>query len=225
MDDTTRPGLAPTAAALLIGAPLLMAVGRLLLVPFDDQGWNDVLTKAAAHQNTSDAGWLIAMAASGLLAAAALSMARLLHSAGRAKAAAFATVTTALGWAGSAGICAGGLMLSYQGKASDRAVQVKLMQDFNAGHSGFVFLMCAFAAVGYVVLSVGLARSGLVGKGVAILIAVGGVGTLLTMPGPLKALLVFAALVLLAGQVLLVRAVGTETVATAPKPTWEPVSS
>jgi hypothetical protein len=224
MDRTTRPGLAPTAAALLIGAPLLMAVGRLLLVPFDDQGWDAVLSAAAAHQNRSGTGWFIAMAASGLLGAAALSLAKLLHLAGRTKSAAFAAVTTALGWAGSAGICTGGLLLSYQGKARDRAVQVKLLQDFNAGQGTLVFLLCVLAAVGYVVLAVGLARSGLVGKGVAVLVGLGGVGTLMTMPGPLKPLLVFAALVLLAGQALVVRAVGTQTT-NAAKPVWEPVSS
>lgn len=224
MDRTTRPGLAPTAAAILVGAPLLMAVGRLLLVPFDDQGWDAVLTQAAAHQNRSGTGWFLAMAASGLLGAAALSLAKLLHLAGRTKAAAFAAVTTALGWAGSAGICTGGLLLSYQGSASDRKVQVKLLNDFNAGQGTLVFLLCVVAAVGYVVLAVGLARSGVVGKGVAILVALGGVGTLMTMPGPLKLLLVFAALVLLAGQVLVVRAVGVETAPDA-KPAWEPVEA
>jgi hypothetical protein len=223
MDETTRPRLAPAAAVLLIGAPLLMAVGRLLLVPFDDQGWDAVLTQAAAHQARSDTGWIIAIAASGLLGAAALSMAWLLHLAGHTKSAALVAVTTALGWAGSAGICTGGVLLSYQGKAPDRAVQVQLLHDFNSGHSAFIFLLCVLAAIGYVVLAVELARSGLVNKGVATLIGLGGVGTLLTMPGPLKALLVFAALVLFAGQVLVVRAVGVETT-TEPKPAWEPVS-
>lgn len=223
-DRTTRPGLAPTAVALLIGAPVLMAVGRLLLVPFNDQGWDAVLTQAAAHQNRSDTGWLVAMAASGLLGAAALSLAKLLHGAGRSKSAAFAAVATALGWAGSAGICTGGLLLSYQGKAPDRAVQVRLLHDFNAGPSALVFMMCVLAAIGYVVLAVGLARTGVVAKGVAVLVGSGGVGTLMTMPGPLKPLLVFAALVLLAGQALVVRAVGTETT-NATKPDWEPVTS
>ena len=223
MDETTRPRLTPTIAVLLIGAPVLMAVGRLLLVPFNDQGWDAQLTEAAAHQSRSDAGWLIAMAASGLLGAAALALAWVLHVAGRTRAAAFTAVTTALGWAGSAGICAGGIFLSYQGKAPDRAAQVQLLRDFNSGHSAFIFLFCVVAAIGYVVLAVALARSGLVGKGVAILIGVGGVGTLLTMPGPMKSLLVLAALVLLAGQALAVRAVGVTTT-TDSKPVWESVS-
>ncbi len=223
MDRTTRPTLTPVAAGLLIGAPLIMIVGRLLLVPFDDQGWDAVLTAAAANQSRSDAGWLLALAASGLLGAAALSMASLLHAVGRGKAAAFVTVSTALGWAGSAGICTGGMLFSYLGASPERAAQVAVLQAFNAGNSAFIFLLCVLAAVGYIVLAVGLARSALVGKGVAILVGLGGFGTLLTMPGPMKPLLVFAALVLLAGQALVVRSVGTAQTS-APRPEWEPVS-
>jgi len=222
MDRTTRPALTPVGAGLLLGAPLIMIVGRLLLVPFDDQGWDAVLTAAAANQSRSDAGWLLALAASGLLGAAALSMASLLHAVGRGKAAAFVTVTTALGWAGSAGICTGGMLFSYLGASPERAAQVAVLQAFNAGNSAFIFLLCVLAAIGYIVLAVGLARSALVGKGVAILVGLGGFGTLLTMPGPLKPLLVFAALVLLAGQALVVKAVGTEQTS-APRPEWEPV--
>jgi hypothetical protein len=82
---------------------------------------------------------------------------------------------------------------------------VKLLSDFNPGHSALVFLMCVLGTVGYVVLAAGLLRAQVVGRSVAALIAVGGGATLLTMPGPLKALLVLTALVLLAGHVLVVR--------------------
>jgi hypothetical protein len=201
-----------------------MVVGRLLLVPFNDQGWDAQLTEAAAHQTRSDAGWFIAMAASGLLAAAALALAWVLNAAGRTRAAVFTAVTTALGWAGCAGICTGGMLLSYQGKAPDRAVQVQLLRDFNGGHSAFIFVLCILAALGYVVLAVELSRSGLVSKGVAILIGVGGVGTLLTMPGPMQSLLVLAAIVLAAGQALAVRAIGVARTPEA-KPVWESVSA
>jgi hypothetical protein len=226
MDRIARPAFTRVAAALLVGAPLLMAVGRLLLVPMDDQKWDSVLTQAAANQGTSDTGWLMALAASGLLAAAALSMTALVHETGRRKAAAFATVAIALGWAGSAAICMGGVLFSYQGKAADRAAQVQLLTDFNAGHSAFAFLLCVLAAVGYIVLAVALGRSGTASKGAAFLVGLGGVATLLTMPGPLKALLVVAALVLLAGQTLVLRAVGTEITPTpAPAPNWEPTQA
>jgi hypothetical protein len=191
-----------TGVVLLVVAPLLMAAGRALLVPLDDQRWGNVLDQMAAHQNRSDAGWILALAAAGLLATTAALLAGRLSRAGRARSATFVLVTTALGWAGCAGICSGGLFMSVVAKAPDRAVQIAILRDFNAGHSGLVFLMCVFAAVGYVVLAVGLARSGATTKGAAVLIGLGGVATLLTMPGPAKPLLVVAALLLAAGHVL-----------------------
>ena len=221
-----RPRLSPVAAGLLVGGPLLMAVGRLLLVPMDDQGWDAALTEAAAHQARSDAGWIIAMAAAGLIGASAFVLSSLLRQTGRPKAAVVATITTAIGWAGSAGVCTAGMLLSYQGKAPDRAVQVQLLKEANAGHTGFIFLMCVLAAVGYVVLAVGLARAHIIKKGAAVLIALGGAGTLLTMPGPLKPLLVLAALLLLAGHALVIRSLGIESsTVSAPAPAWEPVSA
>lgn len=118
------------------------------------------------------------------------------------------------------------MLLSYQGKAPDRAVQIQLLKDVNAGHTAFIFLLCVLAAVGYLVLAVGLARAKVINKGIAVLVGLGGAGTLLTMPGPMKALLVLAALLLLAGQALVIRAVGLEDRATAkPSPAWESVSA
>lgn len=225
MNRTERPGLAPAAVALLVGAPLLMAVGRLLLVPIDDQGWNAVLNAAAAHQGRSDTGWLLAMAASGLLGATGMLLGHLLSAAGRTRAALFVMGTTALGWAGSAGICSAGILLGYQGKAPDRAVQIQVLHAANAGHTAFIFLLCVLAVVGYVVLAVELVRSGVAGKAAATVVGLGGVGTLLTMPGPLKALLVVSALVLLAGHVMVIRAVGVRTRVAEPVPSWEPVTA
>jgi hypothetical protein len=225
MTSTERHGFAPVTAALLVGGPLVMVVGRLLLVPLDDQGWDGVLTDAAAHQSRSDTGWLLAMAAAGLIAASAVALSAVLGRAGRTRAAAVAAVTTAVGWAGCAGIATAGLLLSYQGKAPDRAVQVQLLKDVNAGHTAFIFLMCVLGAVGYVVLAVGLARSHVVGKGVAVLVGLGGFATLLTMPGPMKPLLVLSALLLTAGQALVVRAIGLEGASPEPAPAWEPVSA
>ena len=203
--NTTRP-----ATILLVAAPLLMALARVLLVPFDDQKWNDVLNAMAAHQGRSDTGWILALAASGLLGATALMLARRLSVAGRTRGAAIVAVSTALGWAGSAGICASAVVMSVQAKAPDRAVQVQILKDLNAGSTFYIFLLCVVAAVGYVVLAVGLARTGVASKGAAVLLGLGGVSTLLTMPGPAKPLLVLTALLLTAGHVLVLRSVVDE---------------
>jgi hypothetical protein len=210
-EDLVRPdaemGHATTGTTvLLVGAPLLMAIGRVLLVPLDDQDWDGVMTSMAAHQGRSDAGWVIALAATGLLTVTAVYLANLLRATGRARMAMFATVTTALGWTASAALCAGGLYLSIAAGAPDRAAQVQLQEDFQAAAaSGVGFLMVVVGAVGYIVLAFGLARSNLMSKGAAVLIAIGGTATLITTPGPMTPLLVLAALLLTAGHGLAVR--------------------
>ena len=105
-----------TGVVLLIVAPLLMAAGRTLLVPMDDQRWGNVLDQMAAHQNRSDAGLAPRHGAAGLLATTAALLAGRLRRSGRARSAAFVLVTTALGWAGCAGICVGGLSMSVVAK-------------------------------------------------------------------------------------------------------------
>jgi hypothetical protein len=105
-------------------------------------------------------------------------------------------------------------------------VQVQLLKDVNAGHTAFIFLLCVLAAVGYVVLAIGLARAHIINKTAAVLVGLGGAGTLLTMPGPMKPLLVLTALLLLAAQVLVIRSVGVDRAPDAkPAPAWESVSA
>ena len=53
---------------------------------------------------------------------------------------------------------------------------MQLLDDFNDGSSGWVFLMCAIAAIGYIVLAVGLARERDHDQGAAVLIGLGGAG-------------------------------------------------
>jgi hypothetical protein len=205
-EEGLHRGFGRPAAVLMIGAPLVMALARALIVPFDDQNWDRVLTNMAAHQGRSDTGWLLAIAASGLLAATAIVFAHRLQLVGRSRSAIVVITSTALGWAGCAAIAGGGLIMSVAAKAPDRAVQVQILKSFNTGHSGLVFLMCVIAAAGYLFLAVNLARAGVVSKGAAVLIGLGGASTLLTMPGPFTPLLITAAVLLAAGQALALRA-------------------
>jgi hypothetical protein len=203
-------GISRTAVVLLVAAPLVMALGRVLLVPLDDQDWDQTMTDMAAHQGRSDLGWVLAIAASGILGTTAAIVAHRLRLAGRAKSSAFVVVTTALGWAGCAAICFAGLYLSSAAEAPDRAAQVQVAKDINDGSSGFVFLLIVIGAIGYVVAAVALARSRVVATGAAVLIGLGGAATLLTMGGPVTPLLVAAALVLAAGHGLALRSLGRE---------------
>ena len=195
--------------ALLVGAPLVMALGRALLVPLDDEDWDSVMTSMAANSGRSNTGWLLAVAACGLLTVTAVVLAHQLRIVGKARMAMFVTITTAIGWAATAGTCLVGLYLAVAAEAPDRAAQVQVQQDLNdSAAAGVGFLMVVIAAIGYIVLAVGLARSSIVTKGAAVLIAIGGAATLVTMGGPLTPLLVLAALLLAAGHGLAARSEG-----------------
>jgi hypothetical protein len=118
----------------------------------------------------------------------------------RPRTAAFATVTTALGWTGSAGICSAGVFMGAMSVSPARDAQIQVLTDANKGASNVIFLLCVAGAVGMIALAVALAKSRAVPVGAAVLIGLGGAGTLLVMPGPVKLLLVLTALLLAAGQ-------------------------
>ena len=200
MNRTEPQVLRRTTSALLVIAPVLMGVGGALSVRFDDQDWNGTLSGMAAHHARSDVGWLLMLLSSALLIFGALGLTDLLR-ASRPRTANTVAITSVLGWVGSAAICAGGLFMGAMAQSPDRAAQVQILKDFNSGRSNLVFLMCVVGALGFVALAVGLARSRVVPMGAAILVGVGGAGTLLVVPGPVKALLILAAVLLLAGHV------------------------
>jgi uncharacterized membrane protein YjjP (DUF1212 family) len=106
-------------------------------------------------------------------------------------------------------------------QSPDRAAQVQILKDFNSGRSNLVFLMCVAGALGFVALAVGLARSRVVPIGAAILVSLGGAGTLLVVPGPVKALLIVGAVLLLAGHVWILASLRSIPKA-APRATREP---
>lgn len=208
MEASPSRALSPTMVTVLILGPVLMLVGRVLAVPYDDQDWDGVLTQAAEHQMRSDTGWLLALAACGLLSSSAGALAQVLTDVGRGSSAAIARITTSLGWAGAAGISVAGLIFSVMGSARDRAGQVQVLRELNAGSTQYVFLLCVVAAVGYAVLAVGLKRAGVLSRTGAVLLGLGGAGTLLCVPGPVAALAGAFALLLLSGHVLAIRGTG-----------------
>lgn len=203
---TDTPGrIGPGATALLIAAPLIMAFARVFLVPYDADDWAATLTDMAAHQGRSDFGWILAVAASGLLGvtAAILSRELLAH---RKKSGVFAVVATALGWAACASFGLGGLLMSEMAKAPDRAEQVKILTAFNSGNSVYIGgLLTLIGGIGYAVLAVGLARAKVVSRGAGVLIGLGGAATIFTMQGPLTPLLVATALILAVGHGFAIR--------------------
>jgi hypothetical protein len=187
-------------SALLIAAPIVMLAGGLLVVRYDDQDWAGVLAGMAAHPVRSDVGWLLMLLGAALAIPPTIALARLVQ-ADRPKLAAVGAVTTTIGWASVPAYCMGAIMMNAMAQAPDRAAQVQVLTDFNSGRGNVVFLMSAIGSVGYIVLAVGLARSHSVRTASAVLIGLGGASTFLVMPGPIRALLLLATTLLLAGQI------------------------
>lgn len=197
---TSAEMASPLDTVLLIGAPLVMALGRMLLVPIDDEHLQATMADAGAHQARSDLGWVLAIIACGLLSACATGLARTLQRSGRTAAGGFALVATAVGWAGCAALCLGGLVLSEAAESPDRAAMVVFVTDFTEGAIGWTFLLSTIGALGYVVLAIALGRSRLVSKAAAVMFGLGGATTLVTMGGPVTWVLVATAIVLAVGQ-------------------------
>ena len=183
-----------------------MALGRALLVPLDDEDWDSVMTSMAANSGRSNTGWLLALAACGLLTVTAVVLAHQLRLAGKVRMAMFVTITTAIGWAATAAIVPGWPLPRRRRRSTrPRRAGPGAAGPQRRGRHRRQFLMVVVAAIGYIVLAVGLARSSIVTKGAAVLIAIGGAATLITMGGPLTPLLVLAALLLAAGHGLATR--------------------
>lgn len=200
----TRPtSLRQTEVALLLGAPVLLLVGRGLLVPFDDQRWDDMLTAMAEHPTRNAVGWALALAAVALLAAAGLALVRLV--AEQPRLAVPATIGVALGWAGAAAVATGGLVMGDMAKSPDRAAMLDVLTGFNEGNGNTVFLLVVAGVLGNVLLAVALARGGRVSKGSAVLLGIGAIGSLVAAPGPARPVAMVAAVLLLAGHALVLR--------------------
>lgn len=194
---------------LLVAAPAVMAVGRLLHVPLDTDNaadWEATLRRMAAHQVRSDSGWLLAMVAAGLLSVTALALAQRLTAAGRTKSAGFCLIMLPIAWAGCAADSGAALIMSGMAKSTDLALQAQILHTYNATVTpGIVFLAEVFGAIGYITLAVASARAHIMSRGTAVVLALGGAGTLITSSGPKTPLLVTAAVLLGVGHILAVR--------------------
>ena len=196
-------GFSRPETAVLLAAPVVLILGRSLLVPFDDQQWGAMFATMAEHPTRNAIGWSLALFAAGLLAAAGLVLLRLV--ADQPRLAVPAAVGIVTGWAGTAAIASGGLVMGDMAKSPDRDAMVAVLTGFNEGNGNTVFLLVLTGVLGNILLAVALARSGRTSRGTAILFGVGAVGSLVAAPGPARPVALLAALLLLAAHLLVVR--------------------
>lgn len=193
-----------TEVAMLVAAPVVLLLGRLLVVPMNDQEWDAMLGSMAGQHSRNALGWSLALVAAGMLIIGGLALARLVPD--RPGLTVPALVGVTLGWIGSAGIATGGLLMGDMANSPERRAMVDVLTGFNEGSGNTVFFLAVVGVLGNILLAVALARSGVASNGVAVLVGVGAVVSLVAAPGPVKAIAVAGALLLLAGNVLLVRA-------------------
>lgn len=200
------------SAVLLIGAPALMLVARLLLEPLGGD-WGATLARMAGRQTAAAAGWTLATPATGLLALATAHVVSVVRPMQRALAS-IAAVLTAVGWAGAASISGAALVMTHFATDPDRGHVAASLKAFDGeARSGLIFLLCVVGALGFALMAVAIARSGTASTFAAVLVGLGGAGTLVTTAGPRKPLLMLATALLLAGFGLVARSstASTET--------------
>lgn len=195
--------LSRTEIALLATAPVVLALGRLILVPFDDQEWNRMLSDMAANHSRNAVGWSLALIAAALLTAAGLALVRLVPDRPRLTVPALIGVT--LGWAGTAAVASGGLVMGDMANSPDREAMVAVLTNFNEGNGNTIFFVVLAGVVGNILLAVALARSGIVSRGTAVLLGLGAVLSLVGAPGPFKPFAVTGALLLIGAHLLIIR--------------------
>lgn len=197
------PGLHRHEVALLVTAPVVLALGRLILVPFDDQEWNRMLSDMAAHHFRNAVGWSMALIAAALLTAAGLALVRLVPDRPRLTVPALLGVT--LGWTGTAAVASAGLAMGNMADSPERDAMVAVLTNFNEGTGNTIFLVVLAGVVGNILLAVALARSGIASRGTAVLLGLGAVLSLIGAPGPAKPIAVTGALLLIGAHLLILR--------------------
>ena len=198
------PGLRRTDVVLLTTAPLVLALGRLLLVPFDDQEWDRMLSDMAANPTRSAIGWGLALVAAALLTVAGVALVRLVPD--RPRLTVPALVGVALGWTGTAAVAAIGLVMGEMASSPERNAMVRVLTDMNEGTGNIVFILVLAGVLGNVLLAIALTRGGIATRGTGVLLAVGAVASLVGAPGPFKPIAVSGAVLLMGAYLLLLRA-------------------
>jgi hypothetical protein len=193
--DPRSTALTPIQTACLVAAPLTLALGRTQLnLNWDDAP--DYLAEMAANPVSTDLGSLLTLAGSILLIPAVLGLAGIV----RIRTPRLAAVGGALAVLGAiSGIVVattalvGGHIAEQATNAATAELWTGIWSDSRVGPP----LLIA-GIIGFVLLAVGLFRSGVVPRTAAVLVGVGAVATLVTSVGPVRALVVGSAVLTLA---------------------------
>jgi hypothetical protein len=188
----------PTLLLCLVAAPLVALIARLLSAPWVDDPAN-FLADISAHPTRSDAGSLLALLAAALLIPAGLTLAAAIRP-HKPKLAATGATLTVVGTIALAGVATASLIAGQIARQPQRAAMVDLWDHFhNASIGNVIFLALIAGGVGYILLAIGLYRARVAPLPAAALTGLGGVGIMLTAPGPARPVIIGVAVLALAG--------------------------
>ncbi|WP_154402839.1 hypothetical protein [Nocardioides speluncae] len=191
--------------AVLIGAPAVAVVARLLTTPWyqDDADQPDsarVLADIADAPVRNDVGMLLGLVAALLFAGAAVAVGLRV----REQMPRLGTAGMLMAVIGGFGLAMFSDLLLLAAQAADvegeRAAMAELFdQAYSAPLGNFFFLLLIVGAVGWVLLSVGLYRKRIGSRAAAVLAGLGGAAVMLTAPGPAISFIAGAAVISLVG--------------------------
>jgi hypothetical protein len=195
---TSKPPITPLRAACLVAAPLVAVVARLVGTPWLEEP-DEYLRELSGHAGASDLGAELTLLSALLFIPAVLTLAALAGER-RRRLALVGGALSVIGAVGLAAVATASLVAGQMARADDRQAMADLWDRVLAEPPMQVFpLLLAAGAIGSIVLAVDLYRSRAVPRAAAILVGLGGATTMLSSAGPVRAALVAAAVVALAG--------------------------
>jgi hypothetical protein len=218
--DLVNSRLRAVARACLVAAPLLAIVSTLLQPSMDDDGGAAQLSALAAHHGRGVAAVALQIATVATLVVAVVALASL--AARRLRG--WAAIGSALAIAGlldllfSAALSA--VQLEMVTAGMDRGEMLALSHRISHGAAGVTGPVSILLAAGLVVLAVALRRSGALGMGAAVAIALGAILQPIGFAAGVRVVAVLSFVLLLAGY-----AVAAGAYAPTPAPAAEPRSA
>jgi hypothetical protein len=203
MTDTANESrdraVTPLQTLSLLAAPIVAIVARLIWVPYDDEDLAQYIADVGKEPDRADLGAFMMVLSALLLVPAVLTLASIVRRRMPALAGTAAAMTVT-GAFGMSIMCFIAIVATHLARQPDQPAMVELWTGFfNDPKGEVVFLTVLIGVVGFVALAVGLYRSTEVPKPAAVLVGLGGATTLITSGGPVRPLLVTAAVLALAG--------------------------
>jgi hypothetical protein len=191
----------------LIAGPLAVLAARLVLVPYWDEA--DVyIGEVDADPARSDLGASLVIVGAMLLVCGVLALARLVAD-DRPRLSATGAILGVIGCVGMACVAMAALVAGQMVRLGDTDASVALWDRVWNSDKLWPIMTVHLGALGFIILAVGLFRAGVVPRAASVLVGLGGAMMMTTAAGPIRPLLIAAAVIALVGFGWVASATGT----------------